>query len=210
MSVSRLGDLVQKAVGDTTSNRPFITVDITVVSVLSNPKLIQLATDTLNQQRQRLQLAKNDKTGDANISPKNGLAPNVSSDIRHVIIPLKDAVNSDLLSVLPNALTAIDEALGHHANHTTQVADLENDSKSTNNTNEDDYNLQRICLVHCAKGASRSVSVVIAYLLSRKSQEFKNFDEALEHVRTVRPQAMPNIGFALALRQFERKVRNER
>ena len=53
---------------------------------------------------------------------------------------------------------------------------------------------------------ARSVSVVIGYLLSRHSNRFKTFDDALRHVRTVRPMACPNIGFALALRQFEREL----
>ena len=109
-------------------------------------------------------------------------------EIRHVTIPLKDVAESDLLAVLPNALAAIDSARCDMA---------------------DNCNSRRICLVHCARGASRSVSLVIAYLLSRHPDRFKTVDEALAHVRTVRPQAQPNIGFALSLRQFERQLQRD-
>ena len=114
-----------------------------------------------------------------------------------MVIPLKDTVESDLLSILPNVMEAIDAALDGNT--------INNPSKS-GTVHSDDDNSKRVCLVMCAKGASRSVSVIIGYLLSRHSNRFKTFDDALKHVRTVRPMACPNIGFSLALRQFEREL----
>lgn len=62
-------------------------------------------------------------------------------------------------------------------------------------------------LVHCASGVSRSVSVVMAYLVCRawdyRTEEmtypFRSFDTALAHVRANRPAAMPNLGFVRQL-----------
>ncbi|KAL9185224.1 hypothetical protein ACHAXT_003001 [Thalassiosira profunda] len=165
-AVAKLRDLA-KCDGGQPSN---IAVIVTVISVLSNANLVRFASDAIEKQRRGLA-----DTGD------NG--PEL--EIRHVTIPLKDVVESDLLSVLPDALAAIDSAGCDMA---------------------DNCNSRRICLVHCARGASRSVSVVIAYLLSRHPDRFKTVDDALALVRTVRPQAQPNIGFVLSLRQFEKQL----
>mmetsp|Transcript_17037 Transcript_17037/g.26736 ORF Transcript_17037/g.26736 Transcript_17037/m.26736 type:complete len:146 (-) Transcript_17037:449-886(-) len=136
---------------------------------------------------------------------------------------MKDTVQSDLLSVLPNVLSAIDDALGRNTdklshrdddvtNPTTSDACTKVQSQiihdnTTGPAVRNDYgdSIENVCLVHCAKGASRSVSVLIAYILSRHPHRFKNFDDALAHVRSVQSQAMPNIGFALSLRRFERE-----
>ena len=64
-----------------------------------------------------------------------------------MVIPLKDTVESDLFAILPNAMESIDEALdGNNINNPSQSGTV----------HSDDDNLQRICLVMCAKGASRS------------------------------------------------------
>ncbi|KZV30968.1 Dual specificity protein phosphatase 1 isoform 1 [Dorcoceras hygrometricum] len=58
-------------------------------------------------------------------------------------------------------------------------------------------------LVHCFAGRSRSVTVVVAYLM------FKNgmpLSEALEHVKIVRQVASPNLGFMSQLHMFERSL----
>ena len=180
MAVSHLNNLMQQSTtpaADTADTKDTFKKNlvITVVSVLSNPNLIRFATDALEQQR--LQFAKKDTR-----------IEKISIEIKHVIVHLKDTFDSDLLSILPNALTAIDEALNNDSNN----------------------GLQQICLVHCAKGASRSVSVVIAYLISRHANRFNTFDEALRHVRSMRPQAAPNIGFALALRKYEKELKRSR
>ncbi|MCO5574968.1 hypothetical protein L7F22_028765 [Adiantum nelumboides] len=61
-------------------------------------------------------------------------------------------------------------------------------------------------LVHCFAGRSRSVTVVVAYLMKTYGM---NFSEALDLVRTKRPQAAPNPGFILQLKNFERILSGE-
>lgn len=56
-------------------------------------------------------------------------------------------------------------------------------------------------LVHCASGISRSVSMVLAYLIS-EHKDITNVDDALAFVRKNRPQANPNLGFRFQLDQF--------
>lgn len=195
MSVSHLGQLfVAKNpvdIGTCQSNDSRVTT-ITVISALSNPNLLKLTKSFI--EKQRLQYG------------------TTSTNINHVIIHLKDTVDSDLSSVLPDSLSAIDDALGHKIDDSTSSSRDESENKPAesderHSTNEGKSLQTKVCLVHCAKGSSRSVAIIIAYLLSRHPHQFKTFDEALTHVRTVRPQATPNIGFALALRKFERDLR---
>lgn len=137
-----------------------------------------------------------DETTDTSVSE------NIGIDIRHIEVPLRDSLDSDLMSVLSEALAAIDEALGvcQHSINRRRNKWLEKDSLSPT---EDDF---RICLVHCAKGVSRSVSIIIGYLLSRHSNQFPSFDAALKHVRSVRPPAMPNVRFAVDLRRYAKEI----
>eukprot|EP00455_Lapot_gusevi_P056251 TRINITY_DN9311_c0_g1_i1.p1 TRINITY_DN9311_c0_g1~~TRINITY_DN9311_c0_g1_i1.p1 ORF type:complete len:244 (-),score=40.61 TRINITY_DN9311_c0_g1_i1:126-857(-) len=55
-------------------------------------------------------------------------------------------------------------------------------------------------LVHCLEGRSRSASIVIAYLMH--SQKL-SYQDALALVRSKRPIAEPNEGFAEQLRRFQ-------
>ena len=159
---------------------------LTIISVLSNPNLIRLVSDILEQNRLKLLATRND-------------ANSHTIRIRHEIIELKDLAETDLLPVLPHMLMLIDDALGCHTT-----------SSSGNDGISNDVNQQIICLVHCARGASRSVSIVIAYLLSRHESRFKSFEDALQQVRRVTSVAQPNIGFSLALQRFEKTLREER
>ena len=59
-------------------------------------------------------------------------------------------------------------------------------------------------LVHCYQGRSRSVSVVIAYLI--KAQGYQ-YESALALVRSVRAAAQPNHGFEQQLRALEQACR---
>ncbi|MBA0651461.1 hypothetical protein Goklo_018785 [Gossypium klotzschianum] len=61
-------------------------------------------------------------------------------------------------------------------------------------------------LVHCFMGISRSVTVVIAYLMKKHGMRLS---QALEHVKRRRPQASPNSGFILQLQQFEKTLRGK-
>mmetsp|Transcript_17792 Transcript_17792/g.37160 ORF Transcript_17792/g.37160 Transcript_17792/m.37160 type:complete len:296 (-) Transcript_17792:53-940(-) len=233
MSVSNLAHLVKKSTQETSSNISNESKEekkaiVTVISILSNKTMIRFVVDALAQQRLQQQhsimgadISHNNKNNDCRWHNQKCM------DIKHVIIPLKDTVHSDLLSVLPNVLSAIDDALGRNTDKfphrdddvtipTTSDACTKIQSKIIHdNTTEpavrNDYggSAEKICLVHCAKGASRSVSVLIAYLLSRHPHRFKNFEEALGRVRSVQSQALPNIGFALSLRRFGKELRME-
>lgn len=57
--------------------------------------------------------------------------------------------------------------------------------------------------VHCAMGISRSVSIVIAYIMKENNMKF---EEAFSYVRTCRPQAEPNMAFTYQLMQFETQL----
>lgn len=52
-------------------------------------------------------------------------------------------------------------------------------------------------LVHCSQGVSRSVTLVIAYLMWRNGQ---CFEEAFAAVKAARGVANPNIGFVCQVR----------
>ncbi|XP_071546122.1 dual specificity protein phosphatase 19 [Panulirus ornatus] len=58
-------------------------------------------------------------------------------------------------------------------------------------------------LVHCNAGVSRSVSVVIAYLMRYYSM---NFDEAFNFVKSKRSFIRPNTGFLEQLKEYESKL----
>ncbi|PQQ06371.1 dual specificity protein phosphatase 1 isoform X1 [Prunus yedoensis var. nudiflora] len=58
-------------------------------------------------------------------------------------------------------------------------------------------------LVHCFVGRSRSVTIVVAYLMKKHGM---NLSQALEHVKSRRPQAAPNSGFISQLQSFERAL----
>lgn len=55
-------------------------------------------------------------------------------------------------------------------------------------------------LVHCAMGASRSVTLCAAWIMSRRRQSLQ---DTMEMIRKVRPQAFPNMGFIASLRALE-------
>lgn len=57
-------------------------------------------------------------------------------------------------------------------------------------------------LVHCVVGRSRSVSIVLAYLITRHRLPLR---EALQQVRAARPTAEPNVGFMRQLMALERR-----
>lgn len=58
-------------------------------------------------------------------------------------------------------------------------------------------------LVHCVAGVSRSVSLVMAYLMKYSDMSLK---EAFHHVRSVRPQVRPNLGFFKQLIEYEERL----
>eukprot|EP01018_Ginkgo_biloba_P025452 Gb_30514 [translate_table: standard] len=59
--------------------------------------------------------------------------------------------------------------------------------------------------VHCCQGVSRSVALVIAYLMWK---EHRSFDEAFAFVKAARCVASPNIGFVVQLIQWQARIQN--
>ncbi|XP_068605130.1 dual specificity protein phosphatase 22-B [Brachionichthys hirsutus] len=56
------------------------------------------------------------------------------------------------------------------------------------------------CLVHCLAGVSRSVTLVVAYIMTATGL---GWEEALAAVKVVRPCAGPNLGFQQQLQDFQ-------
>ncbi|KAG9274641.1 dual specificity protein phosphatase 22-B [Astyanax mexicanus] len=56
------------------------------------------------------------------------------------------------------------------------------------------------CLVHCLAGVSRSVTLVVAYIMTVTGL---GWQDALAAVRAVRPCAGPNMGFQKQLEEFQ-------
>ncbi|KAL3812692.1 hypothetical protein ACJIZ3_013960 [Penstemon smallii] len=59
-------------------------------------------------------------------------------------------------------------------------------------------------LVHCFAGRSRSVTIIVAYLMFKNGM---SLSEAMEHVKGKRPVVSPNSGFMLQLANYERYLR---
>ena len=57
--------------------------------------------------------------------------------------------------------------------------------------------------VHCHQGASRSPTVIIAYLIKHRQM---SYDDALEHVVKMRDLASPNAGFLTQLQEFHHDI----
>ncbi|KAF6258122.1 protein-tyrosine phosphatase-like protein [Scenedesmus sp. NREL 46B-D3] len=58
-------------------------------------------------------------------------------------------------------------------------------------------------LVHCHEGKSRSVALLLAYLMISKGHTLA---AALAHIRSVRPEACPNAGFMVQLIALDRQL----
>ncbi|XP_006644194.1 dual specificity protein phosphatase 1B-like isoform X2 [Oryza brachyantha] len=61
-------------------------------------------------------------------------------------------------------------------------------------------------LVHCFAGRSRSVTIVVAYLMKKHQM---SLESALSLVRSKRPQVAPNEGFLSQLENFEKSLQVE-
>ena len=58
--------------------------------------------------------------------------------------------------------------------------------------------------IHCAAGASRSPTIVIAYIMWK---EHKNYNDAFSFVKEKRSLIFPNFGFVQQLKLFERLLK---
>lgn len=59
-------------------------------------------------------------------------------------------------------------------------------------------------LIHCRKGVSRSVSIVIGYLISTQNM---SFNEAYNLLKSKRANIDPNIGFVAQLKDLESSLK---
>ena len=108
---------------------------------------------------------------------RNLKLPHIAPE-RHLLLDAEDADDQDLSDVFVQALPRIADALAGG----------------------------RAVLVHCERGASRSVSVVIAHMMS--VTRGLTVDAALAHVTRAR-RAQPNIGFIEQLRQLQARLAAE-
>lgn len=60
-------------------------------------------------------------------------------------------------------------------------------------------------LVHCVQGVSRSVTIVLAYLMVKLGI---TYTDAFDRVRKVRGIASPNIGFVVQLMNFQKRIKS--
>ena len=93
--------------------------------------------------------------------------------IEFKFIPMRDSIEENLLDKYEAAFPFIDRA------------------------NESDENI----LIHCSHGVSRSVAIVIAYLI--REQGF-TFERAFSLIKTKRSIANPNLGFISQLQQLSK------
>jgi len=92
-------------------------------------------------------------------------------------VEILDSASESLLDHLPDTLTWMHEALTRDPNAKI--------------------------LVHCFAGRSRSVSIILAYLMVWHRITLK---VALHHVRSIRPSANPNTSFMRHLKAFEQEL----
>jgi len=116
-------------------------------------------------------------TGIVNCSPD---IPCEHENMEYCVVPVRDDSREEILPFLEGAANFIDSRLGK-----------ENNGNACN------------VLVHCRQGVSRSVTVVLAYLIKYQGM---SREEALVSVKSQRPQAKPNVGFWKQLQDFERMV----
>eukprot|EP00270_Netrium_digitus_P018637 TRINITY_DN7117_c0_g1_i1.p1 TRINITY_DN7117_c0_g1~~TRINITY_DN7117_c0_g1_i1.p1 ORF type:complete len:208 (+),score=61.68 TRINITY_DN7117_c0_g1_i1:235-858(+) len=110
----------------------------------------------------------------------DGLGPPRFPDVfKYTVVEVDDAVSENLAAHFDHCFSAIDDARSHG----------------------------RGILVHCLAGMSRSVTVVVAYLMKTKGMSFR---EALFYVKQRRAIAQPNSGFVRQLEQFEASLQMQK
>jgi len=67
-------------------------------------------------------------------------------------------------------------------------------------------NSHKSTFIHCQAGISRSVSLCMAYLLSREDNQLESAEQALKYIKECRSIAGPNLGFMWQVDQFYKKM----
>lgn len=106
----------------------------------------------------------------------NALVPAYPRDFKYKQVEVLDSVDTNLVQHFEECFSFIDEAKREGGG----------------------------VLVHCFAGRSRSVTVIVAYLMRTHHM---SLSEAFELVRSKRPQAAPNQGFLLQLQNYESRLR---
>ncbi|GFR49755.1 hypothetical protein Agub_g11914, partial [Astrephomene gubernaculifera] len=123
------------------------------------------------------------------------LRPSFHGRFQYLRIPLEDAEQQDIISVLPRCFAFIQEA------HRQAAGNPDGDDSAVPQPQPPPPSLpQPVVLVHCQAGMSRSASVVLAYLMWA---ERLPYGTALQQVKGVRPCVYPNMGFLLQLWEWE-------
>lgn len=110
------------------------------------------------------------------------LPSHITSHYNHLQIAITDEETSNLLDELPRAMEFMESALFPPG------------------TDSSDKKHHGEILVHCAQGKSRSVSVIVAYLMKKYNLSYAH---ALHAVTRKVPDAQPNAGFAEQLEVYK-------
>lgn len=62
-------------------------------------------------------------------------------------------------------------------------------------------------IVHCHMGVSRSATVVLAYLMTRRLEGCDSLSDALTHLKSIRPEIKPNHSFMRLLQGLDDRQR---
>jgi hypothetical protein len=145
------------------------------------------------------------------LAQRNASSSEMSVITRHELLKIPDKPNAKFVSQrLMEILQVIDEGLSSTSKLISTTAA---DGKASENlpqhnsmknssigSGTGDTTIRKACLVHCAKGISRSAAVCAAWCMTRKHL---NLEEALAVIRRVRPEAQPNLGFLAELRAIQ-------
>lgn len=123
--------------------------------------------------------------------------------VKHRTIDIADHPSANILAVLDDAMTFLDDAFATQAGGDC--------SCFTDGSASGDRLVvareSKAVLVHCASGVSRSVTTVIAWLMTRAPC---NLEKALEIVKNGRPCGNPNLGFRYQLSLLEKELARQK
>ena len=103
--------------------------------------------------------------------------PAYPNHFKYTVVPIKDAPTEDIVAASAHAVEVIAESLRNGQN----------------------------VLVHCHCGISRSVCVVIIYLMKHRGMTYQS---ALDFVQSKRSMADPNEGFRVQMARLETSIKH--